>query len=194
MSVCWEGKSCSLSQDTTVHPWLQWSLISAGLHEAVEKQSEMLVCVVCPNSCLLGMQLCRGTGHRAPHLGMHRDPRGPQPGRWVSPAQLTQSQADLGRDPLKRPHSSLIALGTLSPVLRVGTEWAGTVLGPWEPVPKTWPCPLAPWEGKEHRPLLPQAVPPLPLTCYDLLPFTYVFLFFPFLLATTTAWSLAVNM
>lgn len=52
-------------------PGFSGSLISAGLHEAIEKQSEMLVWVVCPNSCLLGTPLCWGTGHRAPHLGMH---------------------------------------------------------------------------------------------------------------------------
>lgn len=50
-----------------------------------------------------------------PHLStQHHDPQGPEPGLQVSPAQLTQSQADLGRETLKRPHSSLIALGRLS--------------------------------------------------------------------------------
>ena len=47
-------------------PGFSGSLISVGLHEAIEKQSETLVWAACPNSCLLGTQLCRTTGHRAP--------------------------------------------------------------------------------------------------------------------------------
>lgn len=144
MPVCWEGKSCSLSQDVAVHPWLQWEFdfcgVARGHRETVR------------NACLGGMSQQLPTGNAAlpdnraqgpPTLACtprHRDLWGPQPGHWVSPAQLTRSQADLGRDPLKRPHSSPIALGRLSPVPRAGTERAGTVLGPWEPLPKPWPC------------------------------------------------------
>lgn len=139
-------------------------LFSAGLHEAVEKQK-----------CLSGRHVptaayweCSSAGEQdtgpptSACTPRHRDPRGPQPRHWVSLSQLTRSQADLGRDPLKRPHSSLIALGRLSPVPRLGTERAGTVLGPWEPLPKLWPCSQP--HGKGHRPLLPPSVPPLPLT------------------------------
>lgn len=75
------------------------------------------------NTCLEHVSQQPPTGNTAlpangawgPRLGtQHHDPQGPEPALRVSPVQLTQSQADLETEPLKRPHSSLIALGRLS--------------------------------------------------------------------------------
>lgn len=60
--------------------------------------------------------------------------------------------------------------------------------------PRTMARLLAPWQDKGHRPQLPQLCHHcLRPECHNLLPFTYVFLLFLFLLVTTMAWSLAVN-
>lgn len=118
-------------------PGFGGSLIAVGLHEAVEKQSEMFGWAACPNSSSAREQ---GTGPPpSACTPWHHDLRGPQPGHWVSLTQLTRSQADLGRNPLKRPHSSLIALRRLSPA--PAEHGAGrNSAGPWEPLPKPWPC------------------------------------------------------
>lgn len=84
-----------------------------GLHEATEKQKHLSGAHVSTATYWEHSSAANGT--RGPRLGtQHCDPQGPEPALRVSPVQLTRSQADLEREPLKRPHSSLIALGRLS--------------------------------------------------------------------------------
>ena len=156
--MCWEGQSCSRSQDIAVHPLASVGFLRGWTRLERNNQKCFSVRRV-PTAAYREHSSATEQGAGPPASALtpqHRDQQGPQPGRWVPPAQFTQSQADLGRDPLKRPRSSLIALGRLSPVPRAGTERAGTVLGPWEPLPEPQPCSRPRGKARGTEPRSPQ--------------------------------------
>lgn len=57
-------------------------------------------------------------------------------------------------------------------MLRMGTEQAGTLLGPWEPLPKPWPCS---WHRSKTRGTYPSS-PSCATTAFDLNVTTYCLL------------------